>query len=95
MERWKGWMMSFNFKKSLHLPIKSMFVKDNSCLTYEAQGNGHGLVSLYKDMEACEGYADIQVMWEMIHSSHPPIGRKNRNSKRASQWRLLLCFKPT
>ncbi|KAL7248621.1 hypothetical protein ACSBR2_003375 [Camellia fascicularis] len=58
-------------------------------------GNGHRLVSLYKDMEACKGYADIQVMWEMIHSSRPPSGRKNRNSKTASQWRLLLCFKPT
>lgn len=32
-------------------------------------GNRSGLVNLYKDMEACAGYNDIQVMWEMIHSN--------------------------
>lgn len=30
---------------------------------------GTGMVSLYKDKEACAEYADIQVMWDMVHSS--------------------------
>ncbi|KAK1272129.1 hypothetical protein QJS04_geneDACA005999 [Acorus gramineus] len=32
----------------------------------------HGLMKLYNDIESCRGYADIQVMWEMIHSSSCP-----------------------
>ncbi|KAG5550652.1 hypothetical protein RHGRI_015564 [Rhododendron griersonianum] len=52
-----------------------------------------GLVSLYKDMEDCEGYEDIHVMWEIIHSSCPPNSNDNRSSKRPGHWRF--CFRPT
>ena len=34
-------------------------------------GNGKGLGSLYKDIESCGEYRDIQVMWDMIHSCPP------------------------
>lgn len=51
--------------------------------------NKAGLMSLYKDMEACEGYADIQVMWKIIHSSSLPIdhNREVRNRR--------VCFRKT
>ena len=55
-------------------------------------GNGYGLVGLYKDIESNGGYADIQVMWEMIHSSHPPNLHPIKRSK-ISSWRF--CFTPT
>ncbi|XP_077233059.1 ferritin-2, chloroplastic-like [Tasmannia lanceolata] len=54
-------------------------------------GEGHGLVKLYKEIESCSGYADIQVMWEMIHSSCPP--NTNNNNKRGSSWKF--CFRST
>ncbi|XAR68773.1 hypothetical protein NMG60_11000137, partial [Bertholletia excelsa] len=39
-------------------------------------------------------YADIQVMWEMIHSaSYTPHAFDSRSRKRHSQWNF--CFRPT
>lgn len=32
--------------------------------------NRNGMATLCRDMEAFAGYSDIQVMWEMIKSSH-------------------------
>ncbi|KAH7865668.1 hypothetical protein Vadar_009591 [Vaccinium darrowii] len=81
MERWKGWMW-FYFKSSFFLPTKCILVKVASCHKHKAEEKGHGLVSLYKDMEDCEGYEDIQVMWEIIHSSRGPNGSDNKSSKK-------------
>ncbi|KAK3029476.1 hypothetical protein RJ639_037497 [Escallonia herrerae] len=83
MERWKGWLY-FNFKNSFLLPTKCILVKVTSRLRHKARENRHGLVSLYKDMEACAEYADIQVMWEMIHSSSPSSTPGTESSKRPS-----------
>ncbi|KAI8557123.1 hypothetical protein RHMOL_Rhmol05G0310800 [Rhododendron molle] len=101
MERWKGWIW-FYFKISFFMPTKAILVKcrrlilsPSVCLslTMLMAEKRHGLVSLYKDMEDCEGYEDIQVMWEIIHSSCPPNGNDNRSSKRPGHWRF--CFRPT
>ncbi|OVA02789.1 hypothetical protein BVC80_9093g145 [Macleaya cordata] len=68
----------------------------------EISGERHGLVNLYKDMESCKGYPDIQVMWEMLQSSSCPphtntniININNTTSKRCSSWSWRFCFKPT
>ncbi|KAK2975270.1 hypothetical protein RJ640_010275 [Escallonia rubra] len=54
----------------------------------EIAENRHGLVSLYKDMEACAEYADILVMWEMIHSSSSSSTPGTESSKRPSHHRF-------
>lgn len=54
-------------------------------------GNNQGLMNLYKDMESCGGYTDIQVMWEIIHSSSPPNGYCARRKR--TYWKF--CFRPT
>lgn len=53
------------------------------------------LLSLYKDLESCQEYEDIQVMWEMVHSSSPPSKacKVRRNIKRAFRWKI--CSKRT
>lgn len=56
-------------------------------------GNRDVLLSLYKDMESCREYEDIQVMWAMIHSSCPQNSRNTRMNKRPFYWRF--CFRPT
>ncbi|KAL8102138.1 hypothetical protein AgCh_026868 [Apium graveolens] len=68
MERWKKWL-SFRFKKSFLRPSKAILLKVISRLRHQSKEKGTGMVSLYKDKEACAEYADIQVMWEMVHSS--------------------------
>ncbi|PSS23845.1 U-box domain-containing protein [Actinidia chinensis var. chinensis] len=75
------------------LPTKGILVKAISSLRDKAKGNRHGLVSLYKDMEACAGYTDLQVMWEMIHSSGQSNNAHNKIRTRPSQW--MFCFRPT
>ncbi|XP_021744883.1 uncharacterized protein LOC110710852 isoform X1 [Chenopodium quinoa] len=52
-----------------------------------------GLVSLSKDKELCEGYADIEMMWKMIHSTCSKDIHSNRNCKRPRY--LVVCFKPS
>ncbi|PSS17660.1 Prephenate decarboxylase [Actinidia chinensis var. chinensis] len=85
-------LMGFNFKSYFLLPTKGILVKVISNLRDRAKGNRNGLVSLYKDMEACAGYKDLQVMWEMIHSSGQPQAH-NKIRTRPSQW--MFCFRPT
>ncbi|KAL1804621.1 hypothetical protein DCAR_0830413 [Daucus carota subsp. sativus] len=90
MERWKKWL-SFNFKKSFLRPSKAILLKVISRLRHKSKEKGTGMVSLYKDKEACAGYEDIQVMWEMVHSSiytNSPQTRKMR-------FRRRVCFRPT
>ncbi|KAK3032851.1 hypothetical protein RJ639_037028, partial [Escallonia herrerae] len=87
MERWKGWL-HFNFKNSFLLPAKCILVKVTSRLRHKAKEKRHGLVNLYKDIEACAEYADIQVMWEMIHSSSPSSTPGIESSKRPSHHRF-------
>ncbi|GLT73781.1 hypothetical protein SLA2020_456160 [Shorea laevis] len=90
MERWGGWQC---FKQSVLFPAKCMLLKVTSHLRRRAKGRRQGgLLSLYKDMESCRGYEDIQVMWEMIHSC-PANGCKTQSSKRPSYW--SLCFRST
>ncbi|GLT89379.1 hypothetical protein SLE2022_073610 [Rubroshorea leprosula] len=91
MERWRGWQ---SFKQSVLFPAKCMLLKVTSHPRPRAKGRRQGgLLSLYKDMESCRGYGDIQVMWEMIHSSCPANSYKTQSSERPSHW--SFCFRPT
>ncbi|XWS43886.1 hypothetical protein CRYUN_Cryun16bG0143000 [Craigia yunnanensis] len=74
--------------------MKCILLKITTPLRAKAKGNRQGLLSLYKDMESCGQYEDIQVMWKMIHSSCPSNAHKTRRSKRPSYWRFRFCFKP-
>lgn len=57
-------------------------------------GHRNGLLSLYKDMESCGEYADIQVMWKMIESSSPQYACCHKKRiNRSSYW--VVCFRPT
>lgn len=56
-------------------------------------GNGNGLVNLYKDIESCGEYADIKVMWEMIHSCPQNSKNSTERRKRSSYWRF--CVQPS
>ncbi|EOY07097.1 hypothetical protein QQP08_017925 [Theobroma cacao] len=89
MERWRGWL---RFKHSVLFPTKCMLLKFTSRLRPKAKENRQVLLTLYKDMESCGEYEDIQVMWKMIHSSFPSNGHKTRRSRRPSYFRF--CFKP-
>ncbi|KAG6640255.1 hypothetical protein CIPAW_10G160100 [Carya illinoinensis] len=89
MESWGAWLC---IKRSLLLPTKCIFLKFTTHLRRKAKGNRQGLVTLYKDMESCGEYADIQVMWEMLHSSSPANASKN-NERKSANWRF--CFRPT
>ncbi|TMW87012.1 hypothetical protein EJD97_020557 [Solanum chilense] len=87
----KTWLW-FNFNSSFLLPTKSFNFKNSflfsskcSSLNVRNKGSRSGLVNLYKDMEACAGYNDIQVMWEMIHSNV----NETKCKKRPLCWRFL------
>lgn len=60
-------------------------------------GSRDVLLSIYKDLESCQEYEDIQVMWAMIHSSsaYPPktCNHTRRNKRPSSYWRF--CFRQT
>ncbi|XP_045799123.1 uncharacterized protein LOC123893230 [Trifolium pratense] len=90
MRNWKGWRC---FKSLTIHPFKSIFSKMNSNFRFKSQGHRNGLVSLYKDMESCREYADIQVMWKMIESSSPQIACKKKKIIKSSYW--MICFRPT
>lgn len=90
MERRKSWFSSMIIKNSVFLRTKDFLANAASNLRYKAKGKSDGFVCLYEDMEACAGYEDIQVMWEMIHSSSTHIVQRNRSSRRFSCWRF--CF---
>ncbi|KAL3622743.1 hypothetical protein CASFOL_033351 [Castilleja foliolosa] len=81
MERTKFWLSSI-IKNSLFLPTK--LTTAASHLRHKAKEiKSQGLVALYKDIEACSGYEDIQVMWEMIHSSSCHLNaHKNRGGNK-------------
>ncbi|KAF9596687.1 hypothetical protein IFM89_012886 [Coptis chinensis] len=89
----RGWWWR---KNTFLLSTKRLVLNITSRLTQKTKGRRHGLVNLYKDMESCSEYGDIQVMWEMLHSAHPSNIKNNTNhsnNKRSSQWRF--CFRPT
>ncbi|GMN40406.1 hypothetical protein TIFTF001_009629 [Ficus carica] len=91
METWRAWLW---FKETFFVPTKCVLLKLTSASRRKAKGNGHGLVSLYKDMESCGEYADIRVMWEILHSCPQSTpNRSERRSRRSSYWRP--CFQPT
>ncbi|KAL8093093.1 hypothetical protein AgCh_035109 [Apium graveolens] len=54
MGSWRSW---FSFKNSLVHHSRSMPFKLTSFLKHKTKENKAGLMSLYKDMEACEGAA--------------------------------------
>ncbi|KAL2229574.1 UNVERIFIED_CONTAM: hypothetical protein Sindi_1937100 [Sesamum indicum] len=91
MQRRKLWLSSI-INNLFLLPAKNIVVSASSLLRHKAKEK-EGLVTLYKDMEACAGYADIRVMWEMIHSSCPPYVESRRSSKRIKFWKF--CFQET
>lgn len=61
-------------------------------------GNRNGLLSLYKDIESCGEYRDIQVMWDMIQSCPSHNVHENTSSSFrldfSSTWRSF-CFQST
>ncbi|KAG7033756.1 hypothetical protein SDJN02_03481, partial [Cucurbita argyrosperma subsp. argyrosperma] len=67
----KGWRLWDCLKRSFLLPTKLFLLRVNSRHLVQPKGNGKGLGSLYKDIESCGEYRDIQVMWDMIHSCPP------------------------
>ncbi|KAB2630444.1 hypothetical protein D8674_007963 [Pyrus ussuriensis x Pyrus communis] len=88
MVGWKTWIC---FKQSFLLPTKCFLLKLTSHSRHKSKGNGHGLVSLYKDMESCGEYEDIRVMWEIIHSCQQNANNTTRRRKRSSSyWRFCL-----
>ncbi|XWS67285.1 hypothetical protein CRYUN_Cryun05aG0274600 [Craigia yunnanensis] len=91
MEKWRGWL---RFKHSELFPTNCILLKVTTRLRPKAKENRQGLQSLYKDLESCGEYEDIQVMWKIIHSPRPSIAHKTRRSKRPSYWRFRFCFKP-
>ncbi|PIN22991.1 hypothetical protein CDL12_04301 [Handroanthus impetiginosus] len=90
MKRRKFWLSSI-IKNLFLLQKKHIIASANSQLRHRTKERRRELVNLYKDIEACGGYEDIQVMWEMIHSSRPPNVKKSRSRKRFKNWKL--CFK--
>ncbi|PON94334.1 hypothetical protein TorRG33x02_098080 [Trema orientale] len=90
MKKWRTWLW---FKESFLLPTKCILLKLSSTSRRKAKGNnGHGLVSLYKDMESYGEYADIRVMWEIIHSCPQGGIPKRERRRKSSYWRF--CFQP-
>ncbi|KAJ4978721.1 hypothetical protein NE237_009501 [Protea cynaroides] len=88
MDRWKRWWC---FKNKFLFQTKRLALSITSRLAYKHKGNlEHGLVKLYEDKESCREYEDIQVMWEMIHSSFQPTSLKTQSKKRSCY--LRLCF---
>ncbi|KAH6824708.1 Mitochondrial substrate carrier family protein [Perilla frutescens var. hirtella] len=77
-------------KNSFFLRTKDILSNAASNLRHKAKEKSDGFVSLYKDMEACAEYADIQVMWEMIHSSSPHDVKRSRSSRKFKCWKF--CF---
>uniref|UniRef100_A0A0A0KY16 Uncharacterized protein n=1 Tax=Cucumis sativus TaxID=3659 RepID=A0A0A0KY16_CUCSA len=77
MKRWRLWGC---FKRSFLFPTKLFFLRLNSHLLHKPKGNGNALLSLYKDIESCGEYRDIQVMWDMIqsHNVHENTSRSLR-----------------
>ncbi|TKY65777.1 hypothetical protein E2542_SST08639 [Spatholobus suberectus] len=90
MGNWKGWRY---FKRLSTYPIKSILRKVTSNFRFKSEGRRNGLLSLYKDMESCREYADIQVMWKMIESSSPQYASHKKRINRSSYW--VVCFRPT
>ncbi|KAK7294746.1 hypothetical protein RJT34_17642 [Clitoria ternatea] len=89
MGQWKGWRRYF---KRL-FPLKSTIHKvSSSNFRFKSEGHRNGLLSLYKDMESCGEYADIQIMWKMIESS-PHYACNKKRINRSSYW--VVCFRPT
>ncbi|KAI4353446.1 hypothetical protein L6164_002395 [Bauhinia variegata] len=92
MEKWKGWQFLRRF--SLY-PTKNTLLKFTSHLRFKRKGHRNGLWDLYKDLESCGEYEDIQVMWKMLQSSSSSLyAYKTRRSNRSSSSYLLLCFRP-
>ncbi|KAJ4704354.1 U-box domain-containing protein [Melia azedarach] len=91
MGKWRGWLCC---KQSFLLSTKCIFLKINSGFRKKNKGKRDVLLSLYKDLESCQEYEDIQVMWAMVHSSSCTQNSRNTSmKKRASYWRF--CFRPT
>ncbi|GJX13672.1 hypothetical protein Tco_0205430 [Tanacetum coccineum] len=91
MGKWKGFSCLKYRRNSFLSSTKGFLFKLRSCLTKQAKGHKNGLVNLYKDLEACGGYEDIQVMWEMIHhsSSLNSNAKSIKRNDNATHWRLL------
>ncbi|KAL5806835.1 hypothetical protein ACOSQ3_029725 [Xanthoceras sorbifolium] len=92
MGKWRGWLC---IKHSFLFSTKCILLKITSGFRPKKKGNRDVLLSLYKDLESCQEYEDIQVMWEMIHSSctSPKACKTRRNNKRPFHWKF--CFKQT
>ncbi|PRQ42821.1 hypothetical protein RchiOBHm_Chr3g0461821 [Rosa chinensis] len=91
MVAWKTW---FCLKQSCLIPTKCFLIKLTLRSRHKQKGNGNGLVSLYKDIETCGEYADIKVMWEMIHSCPQNSNNSTERRKRSSSyWRF--CVHPS
>ncbi|KAG8500700.1 hypothetical protein CXB51_004313 [Gossypium anomalum] len=92
MEKWRRWL---RFERSLVFPTKCILLKVTKHLRPKAEGKRQGLLGLYKDLEGCGEYEDIQVMWKMVHSSCPSTAHKTRRTERPYSWRISFCFRPS
>nr|CAD1841897.1 unnamed protein product [Ananas comosus var. bracteatus] len=61
-------------KEGFLVPTRRVLLRVSSSMRRRSHGGKrHGLVKLHKDIEKCSSYSDIQVMWEMIHSSQASL----------------------
>ncbi|KAM7264811.1 hypothetical protein ACFE04_002494 [Oxalis oulophora] len=63
MKRWQY------FTHSFIVTVKCTLLKISRQFRLEHRGDSHGLGNLYKDMETCGEYTDIQVMWEILQTT--------------------------
>ncbi|GAA0144574.1 hypothetical protein LIER_42811 [Lithospermum erythrorhizon] len=93
MERWKQAWLCLNLKKiAFHLHTKEVLSYVASLFKSKTKARRQSLVTLYRDMEDCAEYEDIQVMWEMINSSCHSEAYCIKGNKRAFLERF--CFRP-
>ncbi|KAL2340537.1 hypothetical protein Fmac_008477 [Flemingia macrophylla] len=86
----KGWRY---FQRLSIYPFKSILRKVTSNFKFKSEGRRNRLLSLYKDMESCGEYADIQIMWKIIQSSSPHYACHKKRVSRTSHW--VVCFRLT
>ncbi|KAJ0088813.1 hypothetical protein Patl1_31421 [Pistacia atlantica] len=88
MNKGRDWLC---FKQLFLFPAKRILLKVTSGFMHKNKGNRAALLSLYKDMESCREYEDIQVMWAMIHSSCPQNSCNTRRNKRPRPFCFPFC----
>lgn len=55
----------------------------------KSRKNGASLLKLHNDIQTC-GYADVQVMWEMLRRSESELMSQRSKQKPRSFWRIFI-----